>query len=262
MPPVVIPFMTAFGSGFLASFGAVSSVFVGAGGSLAGVAAAGTAFGNFMIQAGISVGLSAIAGKAMAPSVPDMASPLEPGTDPAPAKKFIYGRTRVAGDIVYLNTSKEYTYRKYSPLPFASTFKSDSIRDKLLHMVIELAGHPIHSIHSTYIDDDVVNLVNVTKTSSKKIWPGKNTTDDRGIVRRKPSISSPYEKYLMFKFYPQGSNFADKDLLDAAPFMDDDARYTPDMIGSNKAHVYARIGYEPEIISGYPNFSFLVSGKK
>lgn len=125
---------------------------VGAAGITGVAATVATAVGSAIVLGGAS---RALAPKVRLPSIPSLSlpsasgSPLSStqaslGTDqtvsvrqPIAAHRVIYGRTRVGGNIVYLQTTE---------------------KNKYLHIVIAVAGHEIDSFEKVYFDDAEVTL--------------------------------------------------------------------------------------------------------
>ena len=116
----------------------------------------------------ISFALSAVS-RALMPK-PDLSSSTGLSTtvkSPTQPRPIIYGRTKTAGTLVYIQTTD--TDGKY------------------LHMVQAMAGHEIDAYEKIYIDDELAweNGTTVSKYASKvrfKVYKGDQTTADTDLV--------------------------------------------------------------------------------
>jgi hypothetical protein len=99
-----------------------------------GAAIGGAAFGTLFVQ-NLALGLVA---KALAPKppTPERRDNTVTAREPASSRKIVYGRTRVGGTIVYLESTGD--------------------DNKYLHLVIAIAGHEINSFEKVYFDDTLV----------------------------------------------------------------------------------------------------------
>ena len=99
-----------------------------------GAAIGGAAFGTLFVQ-NLALGLVA---KALAPKppTPERRDNTVTAREPASSRKIVYGRTRVGGTIVYL--------------------ESTGSDNKYLHLVIAIAGHEIDGFEKVYFDDNLV----------------------------------------------------------------------------------------------------------
>lgn len=99
-----------------------------------GAAIGGAAFGTLFVQ-NLALGLVA---KALAPKPPkpERRDNTITSRQPVSSRKIIYGRTRVGGTIVYL--------------------ESTGSDNKYLHLVIPIAGHEIDGFEKVYFDDTLV----------------------------------------------------------------------------------------------------------
>lgn len=99
-----------------------------------GAAIGGAAFGTLFVQ-NLALGLVA---KALAPKPPkpQRRDNTVTAREPVSSRKIVYGRTRVGGTIVYL--------------------ESTGSDNKYLHLVIAIAGHEIDAFEKVYFDDTLV----------------------------------------------------------------------------------------------------------
>ena len=218
----------------------------------------------FVINAGLVAGVSTLAAKSLAPSASDLASQMDTGINSIPYKKFVYGETRVGGDMVFMTTSRRYWQN-------GASLKAGDKEDQLLHMVIEVAGHEIESFTNpitdteVYIGDEKLTLVAVSQTSLVDMYPGKSSTDTNGHTRYVATNrnynpdSTVREARLMFKFYKGDEGYADADLMAAMGFSSDSWDATK--IGDGRAYVVVRAYYDPSTFQGMPKFTFKLKGK-
>ena len=260
--PMVVPFLSGFWSGLAASFGyTTGAVAVGAGASAAGAAALGTAIGGALggalIAGAVTSAISAVAMKAMTPEGQSLGSQLSTAINPLPAKKFVYGQTRVGGQVAFMATSAHY-WGEYG------SYNSGQRKQQELHMVIEVAGHPIESYDEIWIGDEQLNYTPVDRLSGFDLWPNKNSTDENGVTRYYVTNKNYYTdglgfSHIMLKFYDGTQTLADQDLIDAMNYSD--SSWDSNCIGHGRAYVYVRCEYQPKIFQGMPQFTFKVKGK-
>jgi hypothetical protein len=250
-------FISGFVSGFGSTFGVgTASVSVGFGGASVGAAAAGVAAGGWVAGALISIGVSAVAMKALAPSLGDIGGQMSFGITPTPTKKFVYGKTRVGADVPFITTGKWYHG------PYGSYVEQKS-EDYNLHMVCEVAGHPIESFDKVWAKDEQVVLKKVVDgvDDRKDLYPDQSSLDRNGVQRWIPDGGS-YKNRMMMKFYTGEQTIVDADLFDGCNLPSSNDIWTADHIGKGKAYVYIKMHYDPDqFTGGIPHFSFEVTGK-
>jgi hypothetical protein len=250
-------FISGFVSGFSSTFGVgTASVGVGFGGASVGAAAAGVAAGGWVAGALISIAVSAVAMKALAPSLGDIGGQMSFGITPTPTKKFVYGKTRVGADVPFITTGKWY----YGPYGSYAEKKSE---DYNLHMVCEVAGHPIESFDKVWAKDEQIVLKKVVDgvDDPKDLYPDQSSLDRNGVQRWIPDGGS-YKNRMMMKFYTGEQTIVDADLFDGCNLPSSNDIWTADHIGKGKAYVYIKMHYDPDqFTGGIPHFSFEVTGK-
>jgi len=184
----------------------------------------------------ISYGLSAIAGvisKKKTPGSAAFASFAENRIQMVQSSiesfKVVYGRARVSGPIV-----------------LASTTDTSSYRNRVLHLLVVVAGHEVEEIESVYLDEDLVVLDgNDLATNSKFLGTG---TD--GFVKGAKLVK-------VKKYTGSPDQLASIDLLEDIPGWTNNHRLR------GLAYVYVRISHSVDrFSSGIPNISAIVKGKK
>lgn len=251
-----MPFLLPFVYGF---FGAL-----GSSGAAAAAAGVTSAFGQALVVAGVyaaqavvGAAISAATSAVLAPSTPSLGRQLSINLESMPPKKIVYGQTRVGGDFIYISTGRPYWDSKLG----YTTSEPDG-EEKLLHMVIEIAGHPIQSIDSVYIDDLELPFTSVRESSARDLYNGKHALDSNGVVRR-TIYGGDYDKLVFAKYYPEGATVADEDLLEASKHMGFNSNpWMSDMIGRDIAYTYFRFFFKPTLFQGTPKLSFDIKGKK
>jgi hypothetical protein len=160
--------------------------------------------------------------------------------------KVIYGRVRVSGPLVYINTTRQSVY-------MANVQNTVLKRSNLLHMVIPLAAHEVEAIETIYINEDAVTLdgngnVTTTKYVTHYDRPGGTTYH----ARIKVHLGNPDQA-------------ADPDLMAAVSDWTENHRLR------GIAYLYVQLryfGYNTNVgqtdvwPSGVPNISAIVKGKK
>lgn len=145
--------------------------------------------------------------------------------------KVVYGERRIAGTVVYIETSDDTNYNN-----------GDSVYSKTnasLHMVLVMAGHEVESIGDIYLEDVKVELDD-NGESTESLWK----TGDTPAVRIK-------------KF--NGVN----NLGQFADLRDDAENWTDNHKLEGLSGVYVRLIFNRDVFpNGIPNISAIVKGKK
>lgn len=132
----------------------------------------------------------------------------------------------------------EYVYGTIRKGGVISFMDSSGTDNKYLHMVISLAGNPVDTISSIYINDKIVN-----------IDASNNVTDERWT-------SEDGTPAIRIKRYNGSQTSADADLV---------AETSADssFVGRDIAYIYVRLKYDPDVFAGgIPIFTAVVKGKK
>lgn len=134
--------------------------------------------------------------------------------DTGPAA-VIYGETRVGGVIFYRETTES---------------------NKVLHLLIALAGHEVNAINTVYANDEVL------------------TIDGSGNVTAPSKYSG---KLKIYKHLGTDTQAADSNLVAES------AKWTSDHRARGIAYIYARLEYDADVFpNGVPTFTAIVQGKK
>ena len=132
----------------------------------------GTAAAAFAIGAGLSMVGRAIAPKPKLSTGASLAGLTTTVREPATSKKLIYGRTRIGGTIVYVDTT--------------------GTDNEYLHFVVVLAGHEIDAYEAVYFNDEKVWQGTYQSGWGSyariKFYKGDQTTADSNLV----SESTPW----------------------------------------------------------------------
>ena len=165
-------------------------------------------WGAFALGAGLSM-----VSRALAPDL-DMSS-MQGATlnvrEPSAPRKIVYGETRVGGAIVFVDSTG-----------------SDN---KLLHLVIAVAGHEIQSFEKVYFGDTL-------------IWSGGSYEGD-------------WASYAELNFHKGDQTTADANLVSRS------SKWGSDNKLLDTAYIYVQLTYDVEEYSGgMPNISAVIKGKK
>ena len=134
--------------------------------------------------------------------------------DTGPAA-VIYGETRVGGVIFYRETTES---------------------NKVLHLLIALAGHEVNAIRTIYANDEVL------------------TIDGSGNVTAPSQYSG---KLKIYKHLGADTQAADANLISES------SKWTSDHRARGIAYIYARLEYDADVFpNGVPTFTAIVQGKK
>ncbi len=216
--PVVVPLVAA-----AAGYGVSAAI----GGGILGALAGG------IISTGISqIGGGAFAKKpkaAAATSLAEQASGLSTVVRSAVAShKVVYGTTKVSGVLVHVATSDS----------LASNGNFDPKANKLLHMVIALAGHPVEEIGDVYFNDALVPL------------------DGGGRATVAPYLYDGAPYAIVKKYLGAVDQPADAQMVADVP------GWTPNHRLRGIAYVYVLLQYNQNVFpNGIPNVSAVVKGK-
>jgi hypothetical protein len=250
--PQVIPFVVGFVQGAATAFGGTAALSVTASSAtVAGYAAGSSAIAGFILKTGAVMAASAAASKIAMGDMGGEGSPssLSNVMDPMPSSRTIYGKTKTGGVIVFAKATTGYT------LPNNTTKKN-----QILHMVIELAGHPCESVDAIYLGNTNLNYTELTDVDNGEVLPNDDPTDDNGVTRYQPS-GTPYDAHMAMKVYTGAQTQADADLVQATTIQNDADKWTTDHIGREKTYVYIRMHFKSELFRGIPQFTFEVTGK-
>lgn len=165
-------------------------------------------WGAFALGAGLSM-----VSRALAPDL-DMSS-MQGATlnvrEPSAPRKIVYGKTRVGGAIIFVDSTGD--------------------DNKLLHLVIAVAGHEIQSFEEVYFGDTL-------------IWSGGSYQGD-------------WASYAELNFHKGNQTAADSNLVSRSPKWGSDNKLL------DTAYIYAQLTYDTEEYSGgMPNISTVIKGKK
>lgn len=143
---------------------------------------------------------------------------------PIESHKIIYGRARVGGTLVYIETSAVNSSQPHG----------------YVHMVVVLAAHEVEEIEEVYINDELATFSpgTVYVTNSRYVYRGTN--------------------YVIIAKHLGGANqTVDTNLKALVPKWDDDHRLR------GHAYIYVRCrANQTMFTNGIPNFSAVVKGKK
>jgi hypothetical protein len=143
--------------------------------------------------------------------------------DPAAAHQFVYGEMRKGGTITYLETTGE--------------------TNEFLHLIVSLAGHPVHQIGNIFIDDQVVAV-----DGSGNVTDGFLDGDGNPTIR--------------IQKFNGTQTTAPADLLNESELTGADA-LTSGFVGNGIAYLYIRLKYDQSAFSnGIPMFTAVVRGKR
>lgn len=257
-----MPAVGAFVSGFIQGFTSVvgytaGSTYVGSAATV-GAAQAGVTAGTFAATTAAMTAVSVAANKMMMDSLGGEASPasLSNVMDPNPSSRTIYGQTKTGGVIVFAKATRGYT--TVSP-------GSGTNKNQILHLVIELAGHPCESIDEIYLGNTPLNFVQVSASNpvaEGEVFPTRTDGTDSNGAKRYTSSGTDYDGQIGMKIYTGEQLLADQDLIDATTVQGDTDKWTSDHVGYNKTYVYFRLHFKSSLFRGIPQFTFLVKGKK
>lgn len=165
-------------------------------------------WGAFALGAGLSM-----VSRALAPDL-DMSS-MQGATlnvrEPSAPRKIVYGETRVGGAIIFVDSTGD--------------------DNKLLHLVIAVAGHEIQSFEKVYFGDTL-------------IWSGGSYQGD-------------WASYAELNFHKGDQTAADSNLVARS------SKWGIDNKLLDTAYIYAQLTYDAEEYSGgMPNISTVIKGKK
>jgi hypothetical protein len=167
---------------------------IAAGGFAAFAAAGGSLFAAFALGAGLSMVSQALMPK------PSMGNQMSGTTstvrEPASTRKLVYGRARVGGSIVFLDTS--------------------GAENKYMHMVIALAGHEVDALESIYLNDEKVWEGSYVGTWGTYVFhnfhDGSQTTADSSLVSASSKWTSAHilkdTAYLYIRLEYDAEQFA------------------------------------------------------
>jgi hypothetical protein len=142
----------------------------------------------------------------------------------AAAHEYVYGQVRKGGIITYMDTTGE--------------------SNKLLHMVVAVAGHEVQAIGDVYVNDEVVSLDANGYVEGTR-WGGK--------IRILKHLGA--QTNWQDNFANASTNL--KDTISA------ECGLPSTFVGQGIAYLYVRIEYDQDIFSGgMPTFTAIVSGKK
>lgn len=205
-------------------------------GILAGLTVAAGALIGVAFNAAIAYGLSAIAGVISKKKTPGSAAfasfaenRLQMVQSSIESFKIVYGRTRVSGPIV-----------------LADTTDTSSFKNRVLHLVVVLAGHEVEEIESVFLDEEELTLDgNGRATNTKFLGTGSDGfAKGTKLVKVKKYTGSP-------------DQFASPDLIEDVPNWTEAHRLR------GLAYVYVRLSHSVDrFSSGIPNVSAIVKGKK
>lgn len=193
--------------------GAIAAGLVGAGVS----ATAAAAIGAFTVRLASALVLS-FAAQALAPKpkLPKLGGGglLANAREPAAPQEYVYGQVRKGGVVTYL--------------------ESTGSDNRLLHMIIALAGHEVEEIGDIYVNDEIVSI------------------NEAGLVQGKWKSRLTIQKNTGSE-----NQTADPTLLSRSDQVDDNFR------GRGIAYLYARLGYDPDTFAGgIPLITAVVKGRK
>lgn len=148
------------------------------------------------------------------------------------ARRIIYGQVRVSGPIVYAASSGQ--------------------DNEILHLVIVLASHPVESIGTIWINDDVwdeSDYVAPDYAAFYALFPSLRTTQ---------AVSGNFAGRVYVARYDGTQTFADPRLIAESP---DGWSASHKLLGM--AYLYVRLVYDKDKFQqGIPNISALVKGRK
>jgi len=180
--------------------------------------------------------------------------------DPMPSSRTIYGQTKTGGVIVFAKATRGY---KTVASPGGTT-QQVTAKNQILHLVIELAGHPCQSVDAIYLGNTDLNYVGLTDVDNGEVLPDDNATDANGVARYQPS-GTDYDNHMAIKIYTGAQTQADADLVEATQIQsteDGDLDIWPTTArGIGKTYVYIRMHFKSNLFRGIPQFTFDVTGK-
>lgn len=201
-----------------------------AGGSFAtfGAALAGSAsFGWYAAYAVSTLAISAVTSavlSALAPK-PSLGSQglLVNSRDAIAPAQFVYGEVRKGGNTTYLSTT--------------------GTKNKILHMVIVLAGHRVQEIGDIYLNDEIVTMSNEDVTSAPY----------NGLVKIYKHLGNQTSASTAFA----NSSKTLANTLHSETDVDSS------FVGKGLAYLYCRFEYDQDAFSnGLPNVTAMVKGKR
>jgi hypothetical protein len=205
---------------FVAGLASVGSAMIAAGGLIS----IGAAFGAFAIGAGLS-----LVSRALAPS-PDLGAQMAGQSvmtrDAAHSRKIVYGRARIGGNVVYL--------------------ESTGTDNKYLWLVTAIAGHEIDAYEQVWFND-------------QKVWENGNFTS--AWATQGNSATSPY---IDIGFYKGDQTTADNNAQrGSASLVENSTKWTDNHKLLGTAYMVVKLTYDQDkFAQGLPNISTVIRGKK
>lgn len=196
--------------------------------SAAGAAIAAGAFTFSFAAFAIGAGLSMIS-RALAPK-PDLGSQMAGQTvmtrDAAHSRKIVYGRARIGGNVVYL--------------------ESTGTDNKYLWLVTAIAGHEIDAYEQVWFND-------------QKVWENGNFTS--AWATQGNSATSPY---IDIGFYKGDQTTADNNAQrGSASLVENSTKWTDNHKLLGTAYMVVKLTYDQDkFAQGLPNISTVIRGKK
>jgi hypothetical protein len=186
--------------------------------------------GVFLITAATFIGITAVTSWAISALTPkprfgSLGSQgiLVNSREAAAPHHFVYGEIRKGGTITYLETT--------------------GATNEFLHMIVALAGHPVHEIGDIFINDEIVTIDNSGNVTDAFLDPSNNPT-----IR-------------IQKFDGTQTN-APATLLNESELTGAD-ELTSAFVGSGIAYLYIRMKYDQSAYpNGIPLFTAVVKGKR
>ena len=211
MPAVLVAVVAAAASAAIGTSAAVIAALTVTGALIAGavVGALVSVAGNMLLQ---KTQQKKAQKPSLAATAQDQKITIKSAVQP---RRVIYGRARVSGPLIYAASS--------------------GADNKYLHMVIALAGHPVHSVTDIWINDD---LIPDSAISSGTVTTGK------------------YAGKVVVGRYNGFQTSADPTLLSESP---DGWSADHKLLGI--AYLYLRLEYDQNLFQGAPSISALVEGK-
>jgi hypothetical protein len=143
--------------------------------------------------------------------------------EPAAAHHIVYGEMRKGGTITYLETTGE--------------------TNEFLHMIVALAGHPVHEIGDIYIDDQIVTIDGSGNVTDAYLDGDGNPT-------------------IRIQKFDGTQTSAPTDLLNESELTGADA-LNGNFVGRDIAYLYIRMKYDQSAYpNGIPLFTSVVKGKR
>jgi len=189
--------------------------------SLFGLGAVGSFFAAFAIGSGLS-----LVSRALAPKL-DLGTQMGGRSvmtrEAAQSRKIVYGRARIGGNIVYL--------------------ESTGTDNKYLYLVIAVAGHEIDAYEEVWFNDE-------------KVWDGGNFTS----AWKSPNTAST-SPYVDLSFHLGNQTAADSGLVTASAT--NNGKWTNDHKLLDTAYMVVRLEHDVDkFAQGLPNISTVIRGKK